>query len=119
MIVFQTLMDSVSFFQPTPMENLCPVTADPDYGYSQDGAIRVGEGDVLAGPSLERAYLDQLRGPNGEMIEYERLGSENYGDTILDTYQVTYNGVSVVLYLDMYQLEPFRVPIGFTCAWGP
>lgn len=119
MAVFQTLLGSVSFFKPTPMENLCPVTADPSYGYSRDNPIRVGEGDLLAGPSLEQAYLDQLRGPEGQIIEYERLGSENYGATMLDAYQVIYNGTSVVLYLDMYHLEPFRVPIGFTCAWKP
>lgn len=117
--VFQTLLGSVSFSKPTPMENLCPVTADPSYGYSRDNPIRVGKGDILAGPSLEQAYLDQLRGPEGQITEYERLGSENYRATILDAYQVIYNGTSVVLYLDMYHLEPLRVPIGFRCAWEP
>ncbi len=118
-VVFEALTDSVSFFDPTPIENLCPVTADPNYGYSKDSPIRVGEGDVFLGPSLERAYLDQLRGPKGEMIEYERSGSLTHGDTILDAYQITYNDSSVILYFDMYQLEPFKVPVGFTCASEP
>ena len=115
--VFQALMDSVSLFEPPPMENLCPVTADPSYGYSKDNPIKVGEGDIFKGPALERAYLDLLRGPDGQLIKYERLGSEGHGDTMLDAYQVTYNGASVVLYLDMYHLEPLKIPVGFTCAW--
>jgi hypothetical protein len=116
-VAFELMINSVTFFEPTPMENGCPVTADPDYGYQKERSIRVGNGDMFSGPSLERAYLDQLRGPDGEVIEYERLGSTDDGYTIIDIYELTYNGTTVVLYLDMYHGEPFRVPMGFTCEW--
>ena len=95
----------------------CTVSDDPTYGYSEDNPIRVG-GDWLEGPSRERAFLDNLLGPNGEMISYERIGSHDYGDTILDVYQITYSGLStsITLYIDEYSWGTLFAPVGFTCS---
>ena len=83
-----------------------------------DNPIGVGKGDpFFNGPSLEREYLDQLRGPNGEVVEYARSGSLDYNGTILDAYKVTYGSKSVTLYFDMYSLSQFMIPSGFRCAW--
>ena len=69
-------------------------------------------------PSRERAFLDNLLGPNGEMISYERIGSHDYGDTILDVYQITYSGLStlITLYIDEYSWGTLFAPVGFTCS---
>lgn len=93
----------------------CPVATDLTYGYTEGNPIRVGGGS-FDGPPRERAYLDNLRGPNGETVTYERVGSLPYGDTILDVYQVTYTGASVTLYLDEYSWRELQAPNGFTCA---
>ena len=95
----------------------CTVSDDATYGYSEDNPIRVG-GDWLEGPSRERAFLDNLLGPNGEMISYERIGSHDYGDTILDVYQITYSGLStpITLYIDEYSWGTLYAPVGFTCS---
>lgn len=76
-------------------------------------------GDIWDGPARERAYLDNLRGPEGQTITYERLGSTSTTDVILDIYEVSYAGLEPIhLYIDMYNYEAPQAPVGFTCA-GP
>ena len=115
---FTTVLSSVSFFTPTPMDGICPVSADPTFGYSEDNPIKIGEGDPFIGPSLERAYLDLLYGPNGQSVSYERIGSLSHGDTILDLYSVSYDNpaTTVTLYLDIYERRQLRIPMGFSCG---
>lgn len=57
-----------------------------------------------AGPSGERAYLDQLQGLNGEHLQYRRLGSMPSNGNMLDVYELqTLSGQPVgQLYFDMY-----------------
>ena len=83
-----------------------------DFGYSETNAIRVGGSDVMDGPKYQRAYLDQLTGPDGEELFYKRTGScchfetENgiMGSGMLDIYEVSYEGLEepLILYLNMY-----------------
>ena len=113
--LFLTILDKTSVMAATPLAQGCPISADPTYGYSPENAIRVGEGDPFSGPSLERAYLDQLSGPSGEPVTYERLGSVPQGDTILDSNKVSFGGRAVTLYLDEFSGEPFRVPLRLSC----
>lgn len=96
-----------------------------DYGYSEAKPILVGGEDYTKGPRYERAYLDQLTGPNGEEISYKRTGSccqfetENgiMGGGMLDIYEVTYEGLEepVILYLNMYDPNSGEIvaPRGF------
>jgi hypothetical protein len=95
----------------------CPISSDSTYGYSEENPIKVG-GGAFEGPSREEAYLDNLRGPNGEGLTYERTRSLESGDTILDEYHVAGPGVDEVLYLDEYDFSELQAPAGFTCL-GP
>jgi hypothetical protein len=82
--------------QPT---GACVMSTDKTYGYTQENPIKVG-GDDFGGPSRERAYLDNLAGPHGEPISYNRTGSLDSGDTILDAYEISGLGAKVTLYID-------------------
>jgi hypothetical protein len=112
--IFQSLIDSIQFIEVQTGGGTCPISEDKTYGYTESNPIRVG-GDWLDGPARERAYLDNLLGPNGEALSYERKGSFPSGDTILDEYRVTGSGIEVTLYLDEYKFEPLQAPVGFTC----
>lgn len=116
---FEMVIDSVRFTEAGADAGPCPISSDPTYGYTMENAIRVG-GDIFGGPARERAYLDNLRGPDGQTITYHRVGSTGYGDTILDIYEINYSGLAepIVLYIDMYVFEELFAPVGFTCA-GP
>ena len=111
--VFEGMIATIAF---TDAQAECPVSVDDTYGFTTENPIRVG-GDFISGPSRERAYLDHLRGPNGEALSYERNGSlPGDGDVILDAYQVTGDGVDVELYIDMYGYQEPQAPVGFTCT---
>ena len=94
---------------------------DPGYGLTQEYPIRVGGVDL--GPARERWFLDQLRGPDGQIIQYERIGSccefETHagftGSGFLDIYEVTYPGLGTPtrLYIDMYTCDNPHPPLGF------
>ncbi len=95
----------------------CPVSDDPKYGFTQDQPVQVG-GGAMFGPARERRYLDALRGPAGERVQYKRTGSTHANDTILDAYEVTYERLEkpVTVYLDEYHFGDLRSPQGFTCG---
>ncbi len=115
--VFTQLLSTVEFIERgSEIEVGCTTSTDPTYGYSEENPVKVG-GDAFGGPPRERAYLDNLRGPNGEPITYDRSGSLPVGDTILDIYTITYEGLDepIALYLDEYSYEPVQAPVGFSC----
>lgn len=116
--LFEAMVESIELFPPTPMRQFCPVSADPTFGFTQENPVRVGQGDPITGPGMERDYLNLLRGPNGEAVTYVRSGSLATDETILDEYQVTYGepAVTVTLYLDQYHDGQFRLPQGFNCG---
>ena len=59
-----------------------------------------------------------LRGPQGQAISYVRLGSTPAADTILDIYQIVYEGLQapIQLYVDEYNYAELIAPAGFVCA---
>ena len=99
------------------------VSTDKNYGYTEKKPIKVGKSGG-SGPLNEQRFLNALAGPNGEEIQYERLGSccsfktDNgfMGAGLLDRYQVTWKGQKekVILYINMYDYEPLKAPVGFT-----
>lgn len=97
----------------------CPVSADPGFGYTPDSPIKSG-GGTMYGPAREQRYLSALRGPAGEAIHYRRLSSLRApdGKTILDDYEVTYEGApkALHLYLDEYHFAEPIAPKGFLCG---
>ncbi len=92
----------------------CIISTDDTYGYTQENPIKVG-GDAFDGPPRERAFLDNLLGPNGETISYERTGSLAFGNTILDAFEITGLNKEVILYIDEYAFTEPHAPVGFTC----
>lgn len=102
----------------------CAVADEPAFGTAMTSAIQVGGGAMYAG-ARERRYLDALRGPGGEPLQYKRTGSRlldprdpNFRTTI-DLYDVTYRGLDtpIVLYFDAYHYDDeLKAPKGFTCA---
>jgi hypothetical protein len=97
----------------------CPVSEDPKYGFTQEQPVQVGGGSMY-GPARERRYLDALRGPAGQPVQYKRTGStaQSVNGTILDAYEVTYERLEkpATLYLDEYHFGDLRAPQGFTCG---
>lgn len=103
------------------------VSKDPEYGYTIEKPIMVGNGgDFRMGPANEQRFLNALAGPNGEPVAYKRRGSGHMfktrhglfpdGGGLLDIYEVTYPGLKepIVLYLNMYDSDTLKVPVGFT-----
>jgi hypothetical protein len=111
---FENLIASVKFIDSNAA---CIVSTDETYGYKPENPIKVGGAD-FSGPSRERAYLDNLRAPNGEAVTYTREGSTNEGDTILDIYIVSGPDIEATLYVDEYNFADLFAPLGFTCD-GP
>lgn len=97
-----------------------PPAGTPQYGYSQHQPIKT----KAAGQYGHILFLNALRGPNGETIEYERLGaccdfvdpSLPMGGGLLDIYLVRVLGRDAVtkLYVDMYTTGSPQLPRGFT-----
>lgn len=114
---FFAVLDSVKFFEPVAGGNQCIVSTDSTYGTTTENPIKVG-GDWTEGPYRERAFMDVLRGPNGEAITYERVRSEQVGDIVLDVYEIRGLAEKVTLYLNMYEFDVLEIPAGFTCS-GP
>ena len=113
--VFSGLINSVTFSTSEQSSNGCTISTDNTYGYTQENPIKVG-GDAFGGPARERAYLDNLLGPNGEKITYERAGSVSFGDTILDAFEITVAGKKITLYIDEYAFTEPQAPVSFTCV---
>ncbi len=117
-VIFDDTADALPASTATPAttsNSACPVSTDSSYGYTQGNPIRVG-GDAFGGPARARAYLDNLRGPNGEIISYSRDGSVPTDTTILDAYSITGLAQTVTLYVDQYSYETLLAPVGFTCS---
>jgi hypothetical protein len=96
----------------------CAVAEDAAYAYTMEQPVQVG-GSPAYGAARQRRYLDALRGPQGERIQYKRRGSVQGPDgTFLDAYDVTYEGLEgpVTLYLDWYHYNPQKAPRGFICG---
>jgi hypothetical protein len=115
--VFVTLLETIEFLEGEFGET-CQVSNDPTYAYTSENAVRVG-GGWLDGPARERAYLDNLQGPNGEPISYEREGSFESEGTILDEYSLTYTGldIPITIYIDEYSYEELYAPMNLGCRY--
>lgn len=100
---------------------LTNAASDPAYGLTEQSPIKVGGFNERN----EAEYLNGLRGPAGEPIEYERIGSccpfktpnariGNIG--LLDAFRIRYPGRAepMVLYIDFYDEGTLYVPLGFS-----
>jgi hypothetical protein len=104
-----------------PPASACGVSDEPAFATTKEQAVQVGGGAMYVA-ARERRYLDALRGPMGEALQYKRTGSlplAPNSDTILDAYEITYPGLEkpVIFYLDAYHFDDaLKAPKGFTCA---
>jgi hypothetical protein len=92
---------------------------DDSYGYTERNPIMVGGNSE--GPKNERRFLNALSGPNGEKIEYHRIGSccpfktkNSAWGGMLDKYEVKYEGLSksLIMYFNMYDSDTLKVLVG-------
>ena len=101
---------------PQTGDAVCPISDDETYGFLASNPVMVG-GEAVGGPARARAYLDNLRGPGGEPILYERAGSIPADGTFLDLYSLTYpGGEPLGIHIDQYFFENLRAPLGLICA---
>lgn len=110
--VKQELLDEYTF-------KITQYSQDKTYGYTEENPVMVG--GVSEGPKNERRFLNALCGPNGEPIDYYRIGSccpfktknSEWGG-MLDKYNVTYPGLEkpLIIYINMYDSDTLKVPVG-------
>jgi hypothetical protein len=87
--------------------------------------VKVGGARENAGPKNERRFLNGLRGPNQEVLQYYRAGSccpfntpngvfANSG--MLDIYKVYWTGGTdtLTIYINMYDKGDLEIPVGLT-----
>lgn len=113
---YQMLLDEVTF-------QLDSVSVMPDFGYSIANPIMTG-GGWESGAYNQRRFLNALLNPNGDTVEYHRLGSccafnspnGLSGGGLLDKYEIRIPGQTepVILYLNLYDKGKLRAPVGFT-----
>jgi TonB-like protein len=103
----------------TAATSACAISDDATYGMTPENPVKTG-GDARIGPTREVSYLNVLRGPAGQGIRFRRLGSVRSPDnqTILDIYELTYDGLAppLRLYLDEYHFDAPKAPKGLVCA---
>jgi hypothetical protein len=97
-----------------------PVATTPGYAFSKNLPVKVGRHDETRAHLL---YLNSLRGPNGEPVEFERLGACCPFDSphsklggMLDIYRMRIDGPfsETYIFVDMYEDAPLQIPVGFT-----
>ena len=104
--------------EATEAPPLCLFSEDPEYGFSPDKPIQVGNTNLKDGPEREVLYLLTLRGPENQEVIFTRQAPQfNQAGVIVDPYQIEYSGLeeALLLYFDLYNFASLQVPIGFTC----
>lgn len=98
-------------------------TNDKTYAYSPKNPVKVGGVVDSEGPLNERRFINGLRGPKGEVLQFTRSGSccsfntpngfiNNTG--LLDHYLIYWDGCKDTLdiYINMYDFGELYVPVG-------
>ncbi|MDT0648999.1 2-dehydro-3-deoxyphosphooctonate aldolase [Autumnicola edwardsiae] len=125
-------MNKILFILTIVLLASCGTQRDPqiqeqmerNFGVDPRHPVIVGSDNLQEGPRNQQDYLNNLSGPNGEVISYERIGSccefktKNgiLGGGMLDKYEVNYDGLEepIILYFNMYDPAPedLKVPTG-------
>lgn len=101
---------------------LTGISDDPNYGLDQKNPIRAGK-DYFS----EWAYLNALRGPDGQVVHYRSLSQccpfdapeAVSGKGFLDRYELAYEGLAkpAILYFSLFAEDVLpQAPVGFTYA---
>ncbi|MFV0469832.1 MAG: hypothetical protein ACK5MK_12995 [Dysgonomonas sp.] len=110
---------SQNFYEDGSMM-LSEVSGKKNYGYEPNSKTSIKVGKI----ENEQAFLRTLLGPNGESIQFRRLGSccefksksAAFGSGFLDKYEIQYEGLNtpIILYINGYEFENPQCPYGFT-----
>lgn len=121
LLLLGTRAKGQEFYEDGSMK-LFDVATDSKYGYEPNSNTSVKVGKI----ENEQAYLSALRGPNGEKVKFNRIGSccmfeckaAMFGSGLLDKYEVKYKGLKepVILYINGYEFEAPKAPAGFSFA---
>ncbi len=94
------------------------------YGYSSQSPVKIGGAENNQGILNERRFLNALKGPNGEKVTYELVGSccyYQFTDSnqkqlgLLDRYKITVDDQEYVLYFAPYEMDKeLFAPKGFS-----
>lgn len=119
-LVFLTVQLPAQDFYEDGSMKITEITKDKKYGYESNHKTAIKVGKI----ENEQAFLKALLGPNGEPIQFRRLGSccsfksktAPFGSGLLDKYEVYYQGIStpIILYINAYEYETPKCPYGFT-----
>lgn len=119
LLLLGTRVKGQEFYDDGSMK-LFEVSTDNKYGYESNSNTSIKVGKI----GNEQAYLSALRGPNGEKVKFNRIGScckfesksAIFGSGLLDKYEVKYKGLKepVILYINGYDFETPKAPAGFT-----
>ncbi len=114
-----TQVKGQEFYEDGSMK-LSEVSYNKNYGYKPNHKTSIKVGEI----KNEQAYLNALRGPNGEQVQFRRNGSccefksksAAFGTGLLDQYEIYYEGLKepIILYINGYEYEQPKAPIGFT-----
>jgi len=107
----------------TPPMKLEKQAPSESYGYSEKDAIRIGGG--FGKSERIYGYLNALRGPEGQKVHYDRIGSCCEFDTpsspfegkgLLEVYEIDYEGLEAPreLYFNWYDESEPMIPAGLT-----
>ena len=120
--IFSIIQLSAQEFYDDGSMKLTEISENKMYGYESDSKTAIKVGTI----ANEYAFMKALRGPNGEPIRYQRLGSccpfktksktARAKSGLMDKYEVYYQGLEkpITLYLNGYEYETPKCPYGFT-----
>ncbi|HEV7486641.1 MAG TPA: hypothetical protein VGQ65_13265 [Thermoanaerobaculia bacterium] len=103
---------------------LSRASTDPGYAFSERLPVLIG-GGFGSGSDRTYKYLNSLRGPNGEAIKYDRVGtccpfksakSPFGGEALLEVYQLTIPAVAAPkrIYFNWYDTADVFIPVGLS-----
>ena len=108
-------------FYKTAKKGLRPATS-ADYGRTLENPIKVG-GGYTSGHWNRTTFLLSLRGPDGQKVNYVRLGQGGqykssatpFGFAVVDLFEVSYSGLEspIEIYIDFNEFKKPRIPEGF------
>jgi len=109
-----------------PPMKLRKQTKSESYGYTEAEPILIG-GGFSDGSKRIYSFLNALRGPEGQKVHYDRIGSCCAFDTpkaafggrgLLEHYEITYDGLEEPkdLYFNWYDAQKPLIPVGLTAS---
>ena len=109
------LAPGLSLAQPAPAAT-CSISPDPEFGRTVEKAIPIGGGAAVIA-TRQRRYMDALRGPQGQTLQWGTRSTTRTPEAIIDVYPVSYEGgAPFQLYLNSYRFGTPQAPQGLTCT---